>query len=393
MNCPTDSMLRAYLDEQLDSVELSELKGHLQLCPSCLERCQALSTTANHVAAQLASLDSPASAAEANPQMAFARFKANLPAQQDRRPFLSRIFAPRWRFAWAASLAAAVLLISLLFPATRSFAQRLLATLRIEQVQTVSLDFDAVGSSSSHESMEALAKILSDKAVTTIDEKEFSVDSQSAASQAAGFPVRLLPTRTDTPTYEVVGAHAFHLTVDSARLQDILDQSGRSDLILPATLDGATVSVQMPRSVALSYGNCNNDHQSGHQQTSATTANSNPCLALIQAPSPVINVPSDLNLEQLAEIAFQLAGWSPVKARQFCQTVDWKSTLVLPIPRNMDSYESVSINGVRGTLLHLPGSGPNHSTFTLIWIENGMIYSLVGQGDSSSALQLASSLQ
>jgi hypothetical protein len=149
----------------------------------------------------------------------------------------------------------------------------------------------------------------------------------------------------------------------------------------------------MPRSVALSYGNCNNDHQSGHSQTSTTATNSNPCLALIQAPSPVINVPSDLNLEQLAEIAFQLAGWSPVKARQFCQTVDWKSTLVLPIPRNMDSYESVSINGVRGTLLHLPGSGPNHSTFTLIWIENGMIYSLVGQGDSSSALQLASSLQ
>jgi hypothetical protein len=134
-------------------------------------------------------------------------------------------------------------------------------------------------------------------------------------------------------------------------------------------------------------------HNDSNSDAPPSTAPANSCLALIEAPSPVINVPSDLNLQQLAEISLQLAGWTPEKARAFCQTVDWKSTLVLPIPRNVDSYETVSINGVRGTLMHFPTSNPNRPSFGLIWVDNGIIYSLIGKGDSSSAVQLASSLQ
>jgi hypothetical protein len=73
--------------------------------------------------------------------------------------------------------------------------------------------------------------------------------------------------------------------------------------------------------------------------------------------------------------------------------VDWKSTLVLPIPRTVQSYETVSINGVRGTLMHFPESNPKRPSFALIWVDNEMIYGLIGKGDASSAVQLASSLQ
>jgi hypothetical protein len=392
MNCPSDSILRAYLDKELEPAELMELQEHLQSCPVCQERVATLSAAAVRVSSQLAALDAPASALEANPQIALARFKANLPVAEERVPFFSRLFGRRWRFAWSASLAVAVIAISLMFPATRSFAQRLLATLRIERVQTVTLDLESMSAGTSHQSLEALSKILSDNVVITANEKGFSADSQSAATQAAGFPVRRISTRTDAPSFEISGAHAFHMTIQRDRLQDILDQAGRSDLILPATLDGATVSVQMPRSVAVTYGSCKNMHQNNSAQPSSTSED--PCLALIEAPSPTINVPSDLNLQQLAEIALQLAGWSPDKARAFCQTVDWQSTLVLPIPRNVDSYESVSINGVRGTLMHFPSKyNANAPSFGLIWVDNGIIYSLIGKGDSSSAVQLASSLQ
>jgi anti-sigma factor RsiW len=394
MNCPSDDVLRAYLDAELDPQEILELRNHLQNCPACEARLRALSASALRVASKLAALDLPPSAAEMNPQMALARFKANLPADEGRVPFFARVFSRRWRFAWAASLAAAVLAISLMFPATRGFAQRLLATLRVERVQTVTLDFGAMNTGTSSQPLEMLAKMLSDNAVVTTNEKQTTADSQAAATQAAGFPVRMLSLRTDEPTFSVSGAHAFHLTLDRSRLQDLLDQAGRPDLLLPATLDGATVSVQVPRAVALTYGNCKKqDQQNPDQSPTTTTDPSNPCLIVMQAPSPVINVPSDLNIQQLAEIGLQLAGWSPVKAREFCQTVDWKSTLVLPIPRTVQSYETVSINGVRGTLMHFPESNSKRPSFALIWVDDGMIYSLIGKGDSSSAVQLASSLQ
>lgn len=394
MNCPTENTLRAYLDMELTPAELSEVREHLDSCPACQARRETLSTTAQHVAAQLASLDTPPSPAEANPQLALARFKANLPAPEERLPLFARLFSSRSRLAWAASLAAAVIVISLLFPSARSFAQRLLATLRVERVQTVSLDFETLNNSPSRQPLEALAKLLSENAVVTANEKPSPADSRDAASQVAGFPVRLLSTRTDSPAIEVSGAHAFHLTLDRSRLQDILDQAGRSDLILPATLEGATVSVQVPRAVAVKYGECEKQNPQIPDQAPATSSTPViPCLVVIQAPSPVINVPSDLNLQQLAEIGLQLGGWSPVKAREFCQTVDWKSTLVLPIPHTVQSYETVTINGVRGTLMHFPDSNNRRPSFALIWINNGIIYSIIGKGDSSSAVQLASSLQ
>ena len=399
MDCPNESVLRAYLDAELNPAEISELKNHVQGCPVCEARLQSLSAMAQRVTSQLASLNAPPSALQANPQIALARFKANLAAPEEAVPFFVRIFARRWRFAWAASLALAVLAISLLFPAGRSFAQRLLATLRVERVQTVSLDLGSFDNGANHQSLEALAKLLSSNAVVTTNEKESPADSQDAASQAAGFPVRLLSLRTDTPAFEVSGAHAFHLTLDRSRLQDILDEAGRPDLLLPATLDGATVSVQVPRAVAVQYGGCKmGEHRAvqGGQttvETPSTSTPAGPCLVLLEAPSPLINVPSDLNIQQLAEIGLQLAGWDAVKAREFCQSVDWKSTLVLPIPPKAQSYETVNINGVRGTLLHFANSRNEHPSFALIWVDGGIIYGLMGQNEVTSAVQLASSLQ
>ena len=334
MNCPTDTVLRAYFDAELNPLEIADLQQHLQSCSACQARFHNLSTSAARVASQLASLDAPPSTLEANPQIALARFKANLPeaTEHEELPFFARLFSNRSRFAWAASVAAAVLVISLMLPATRSFAQRLLATLRIERVQTVTLDLGPLDNGSSHQPLEALSKLLSDNAVVTTNEKPISAASLQDATQAAGFRVRLLSTRTDTPSFEVSGAHAFHLTLDRSRLQDILDQAGRPDLLLPATLDGAPVSVQVPRAVAVKYGTC---EKSNSQATTQPSAGADACLVLFQAPSPTINVPSDLNIQQLAEIGLQFVGWSPEKARQFCQSVDWKSTLVLPIPHGL----------------------------------------------------------
>lgn len=392
MNCPTDNALRSCVDHELEPLEAAELQAHLASCPACRLRTEALSSAALRVGAHLASLDGPASVAEANLQIALARFRTNLASIESRPSFFARVFAARWRFAWTASLGALLLALSLLFPAARSFAQRLLATLRVEKVQTVSLDFSSLDTAGTRRLHDALQQMFSEKVVVTTNEKETDEPSQAAASQLAGFPVRLLPARVDTPRFRVSGAHAFHMTVDRSRLQDLVDQAGRTDLILPPSLDGATVSVQVPRAVEVSYGTCVVDRHSTEPPASPSSPTStDACVSIIEAPSPTVNVPSDLNLQQIAEIGLQLGGMDAVQAREFCQSVDWKSTLVLPIPPLVQSYETVYINGVRGTLLHFPRR--ERASYALIWVDGGTIYSLVGQGDSGSAVQLASSLE
>lgn len=71
--------------------------------------------------------------------------------------------------------------------------------------------------------------------------------------------------------------------------------------------------------------------------------------------------------------------------------MDWKSTLILSVPRRLRSYEQVKVAGVRGTLLNL--SGRRGLGYTLVWAKNGFVYSLTGYGDSGGAVGLADSLK
>lgn len=387
MNCFSESALRAYHDGELDPLGRPEIEKHLATCAQCGNRLQEIIAASERVQGHLVSLGAPASEVSVDPQIALSRFKARHGTGREGVPFIGRLFARRWRPVWVTAVAAAFVVCSLAFPSGRSLAQRFLATLRIERVQPVRLDLSSLDGNRPLQQM--LSQMVSDKVVVTADEKPQHVATEADASQLAGFQVRLLNARTDAPAFTVEGQHSFHMTIDRGRLQDIFDQSGHADLLLPATLDGAVVSIHIPRSVRLEYGDC--PHGIGREEDAQRESIGwNSCLALEEAPSPLVNVPSDLNIQQLAEIGFQLAGMSATQARELCQTIDWKSTLVLPIPRFVGSYGLVEVNGAQGTLIKQSGRrGPG---YVLIWVKNGIIYCLAGQGDSSKAVTLANSL-
>src|SRR5580692_6677718 len=99
MDCLSDDVLRSFVDRELDPADLALVEKHLSDCPVCQTRAAALSSAALRVNEHLGSLeDSRHAVTEENPQIALARFKANLPQEPDRVPFLGRIFAGRWRF-------------------------------------------------------------------------------------------------------------------------------------------------------------------------------------------------------------------------------------------------------------------------------------------------------
>jgi hypothetical protein len=194
------------------------------------------------------------------------------------------------------------------------------------------------------------------------------------------------------------------MTVNRDRVETLLDEVGRSDIRIPESANGALVAVHIPNIVFSMYGDCPVRRRSGEtnpqsraeelaerkMERMADTKNTN-CTYLVQAPSPTVSVPPELNMSEIAEAALELAGMSPAEAHSFCQTVDWSSTLVVPIPRNSSSYENVSVDGVEGTLITETLSQGNR--YSLLWIKNGVIHSLMGHGSSSDALTLAASLK
>ena len=405
MNCVSENSLRAYHDAELNAVQDAEIEAHLAGCAECGKRLSEIAATAARVEKQMVSLGAASAETRIDAQAALSRFKAQRGVAIENIPLAAKLdidrsnqtnarapgWAKRWRPVWIGAVAATILLCSLAFPFGRGLAQRFLGTLRVEKVQPVRLDFSALDGNRPLQEM--LRQMISDKVVITADEKPQPASSAADASQLAGFSAHVLGARTDAPKFVVGGQHAFHMIIDRTRLQDIFDQAGRADLLLPATLDGANVSVNIPRSIMVEYGDCPEAHPAGAAQTAPAQAHSGAwanCLALQEVPSPLVNMPSDLNLQQLAEIGFQLAGMSATQARSLGQTIDWKSTLVLPIPRFASSYSQVTVNGVQGTLIE--GSGRRGPDYVLVWVKNGIIYGLVGHGDSSNAVALANSL-
>ncbi|MGO9275320.1 MAG: anti-sigma factor family protein [Terriglobia bacterium] len=400
MSCVTDGLLRARIDGELTETESFEVASHLAVCADCRRRAETVAIEARRVSEALSTLAPLPGEAPPDAAMALAQFRANrqqlaetaTPART--AGIMGRLFARPLRPAWA--VAAAILLGAGLFslaPA-RSWAQRVLAMLRVQQVAVISVDPVALPGPDS-DAAKTISAFISDNVVQTLKGQTQSAARADEAGRMAGYPVRLLGGRADAPQFTVEGQQAFNMTLSRDRLQAVLGDLGRPDLQLPASVDGAMIAVHIPSVVVARYGNCPSPGDRARRrrprESAAGQAPDN-CLVFVQAPSPVVSVPPDLNIAQLAVVALQATGMSADEAEAFCQTVDWTSTLVIPVPRNIGSYEKVAVDGVEGTFIRHPTPQANVEDFTLIWVKNGMIYSIAGVGDPAGVVSLANSL-
>src|ERR1700730_1894671 len=162
----------------------------------------------------------------------------------------------RRRFTWLAG-AAIVLVIVAAFGTRpgRSLAGRFLSSLRMQNVQAVNVNFFPFVDASANPTLhQMVTQMISDKVQVEVNEPDEPVTDAAAAAQTAGFHVLLLGARKDLPKLIVGGAHRVDVSVDRARLQAIAAEAGHPELLLPQSLDGANLGVQIPRSVNAQYG-------------------------------------------------------------------------------------------------------------------------------------------
>ncbi|MGA2074773.1 MAG: zf-HC2 domain-containing protein [Terriglobia bacterium] len=393
MNCLSDGILRAKLDGQLNEDESAAIDRHLAECAPCRNKLETLAADAERIRGALESLAPGPQEVISDPAVAYGRFQAQEPAESAPLTVFSRLFAARLRPLWAGAALAAVLVACFSFAPARSWAQRVLAMLRVQKIAVVPVDLQALqGAQSGNDPGKMIGQFISDNIVVTTRSEPQVVANGSQANQLAGFQVRLLSARSDAPKLIVRGEEGFQMTLNRDRLQGVLDEFGRSDLQLPSSIDGALVAVHIPKSVTAVYGQCRQPGKNNAQKP-PTVADLASCVVLSEVPSPTVSVPPELNVQQLATLALEAAGMSAQDAEAFCETVDWTSTLVVPIPRDAGSYETTSVDGVQGTLITLRGWAHGMPGYSLLWVKSGIIYSLTGFGSADQAVPLADSLE
>jgi hypothetical protein len=299
---------------------------------------------------------------------------------------------------WLVLIAVVVVAGGLSIPAVRNVAVKSMQSLRMQKVQAVNADFSPYIDANANPSLhQMVTQMISDKVKVETNEEDHPVTDLAGARQLAGFDVKLLSARKDSPVLVVGGSHKIDVTVDRARLQAIATEAGHADIVLPPSLDGATVAVEVPRSLQVQYGTCPGPANAGQVVAdnitgpSPTTTQYSDCVRLREGPTPVVNMPSALDVGGLAQIGLETAGMTPSQASDFLHTVDWKAVLTLSVPRSLRAYQTVKVAGTNGTLLSMAGRrGPGYA---LIWTKNGIVYSLTGFGDSSQAVGLADSLK
>ncbi len=382
-----DGQLRASLDGQLAETE----QQHVNSCLACQHRLEQIRLQIQPASEHLAFLASAEKAPLLPPRSALQNFYHRNEARKENMMFRKLFSSTSFRIGLAIVL---ILAIVLTIPATRAFADQLLSLFRIQQVVVVPVDYSGMEQLLGNSALGTQFSQLLSSSVTSEQNPgaPVSVADAAQASQQAGFDVRL-PEGMSPASIYVENKSAFSFKVDRAKAQDLLNEAGRSDLVLPTSIDGATVSITIPAGVSASYGTC------PQPSTSDNGANLNGsvgrrypnCVMLVEMPSPTVSAPPDVNIAQLAQIGLEFTGMTSDQAAAFTQSVDWTSTLVVPIPKNAATYQQVTVDGVSGTLIQRPAD--DAPQYVLMWVKNGIIYAISSLGSNSQqAILMANSL-
>jgi hypothetical protein len=381
----SDGSLRAGCDGELCDTE----QRHLDTCPECQARQRAVQAQRQQVAQRLAFLAPSPDDRVLEARVALA--KLNRQVRKENLTVKKMLSYPVLRYG---AVAALLLALILAVPTTRELAAKLLSLFRVQQVAVVPVDLTGMQQLGGNSAFGSQISELLSKSVDMTKKPGEPVAAVSAeeASSLAGFAVRL-PQGLTPSQISVETGMAFSFKVDRAKAQALLDEAGRGDLVLPSSIDGAQIAVSIPAGVAAYYGTC---PQPSHDVTgfglNGSMGRRYPdCVILAEIPSPTVEAPADIDLAQLAQLGLQFTGMTADQAAAFSGTVDWTSSLVVPIPKNAATYQQVQVDGVTGTLIQRPAD--DSPQFVLIWVKSGVIYAIGGLGSNSQqALQMAGAL-
>jgi hypothetical protein len=379
MICNT-GWLRAHLDGALPEAEAAALQVHLASCPRCRQELALLARRGRSVAARLESLE-PRPEEFATATAALRRFRTAALAETHERNLSMRLrdfFAGPRRVAVASAAVAICALLLLTLAPVRQAAADFLSVFRVRKFAVIPID------PAQASKLESLADSLGQDAFgkeTILREasEPVTVADAAAASSAAGFAVRTpaaMPADAQLRAFTVQVGPATHFQVDRAALSALLDAAGVQDATLP---DAETLAfdIDVPAVVTQEY-----------------TVDGGK-VSLVQVQDPQASFPPGVDPVALGEIGFRLLGMPAEDAQRLAQSIDWTTTVVIPMPTDVGRSREVTVDGVSGVLLEeTRTAGYDRTSRVLIWERDGIVYGLSGQGvDADQLLQLADSLR
>jgi hypothetical protein len=281
----------------------------------------------------------------------------------------------RWRVLLGAVALVIVLAAIVAVPATRSAGESFLSIFRVERFAAVSVNPTEIA-------------IEPDATLNPAQFGRFEV-VKSPQTQAISLneALSLNSIRVVIPTYRPAGLSPDpELTIstetvatfkpDLPAVRAYLHALGGTDISLPDQLNGATITLSIPRNVTTSYPSA---------IALGTTGRDRGDLTLKQFESPSISVDNGVDLDQVRDELLKVPGLPPSLVAQLRAIDDWKHTMIVPVIDG--TSRDVTINGAPGLLVQTNSGDAN-----LVWQRDGMVYWLSGYFAEAELISVAESM-
>ena len=312
-----------------------------------------------------------------------ASFAARLHADLKKSEATARPEHARWPIAKIAAAIATVAIVAGMFtvPAVRASAQSFLALFRVVNFVAIRVDESRLATLKARQLdpphlIAERIQVLREAGAPT------GVASPEQAGSLAGIEVQLphfLPGGMTVKEIAVKGESAVQITAATRPLQDVMDTLGITDLSIPDGLDGQIVTVRVPPSVTVKY-------EQGPRVT-----------RFYQARTPEVSMPVGVDLASLGEIGLRIIGLSARDASQFARTIDWQTTLLVPVPPMVRSFKQVDINGHSGIALEWfvpnPTAANRAAVHVVLWAADGRVFGIESTQRAEDVVLMANSVR
>lgn len=350
MICPDAGRLLLYLEGELSPDENQAMMTHLTSCSRCLHRLNQVENSLLFTRQNLACLTEVSKQADPSGKTKVWEYVKSHSLNQRKESI-------RMKIKKIAIAAVIVLSVGILgsTPSVQTVAANFLQVFRVQNIDTLTIgpnDMAQIENAlcQGNQSLD-MEKFGSIKSVGENEERSLAADELNNLAFQVKLPVLMEGIEAE---YNLQKMPTVEVRPKVENVNKFLATLG-SEYKLPMALDGQLCRITLGDSLTVQY----------------------PDLLLYQGPSPQIEVPDGVRVEEVARAMVALPIWPDNIRRQLEAVNDWEHTLLIP---SSEQAQKVKINGNNGVLLN------EAKQRALIWQDNGILYLL--QDQSAQQLDL-----
>jgi hypothetical protein len=288
----------------------------------------------------------------------------------------------------------AVLALSFTLEPVRAAARSFLDLFRVQRFAAVPFDPERLARLQQN-GLDLKSLLEGQVEITVQPQQPLPASSAEAGALDAGIPLQQPSTLPDGYALGDVAVGqpgAFRVRLDTDKLNNLAQLADAGEIEIPVAWNGARIDVEMPPVLMMRYARTAEAASSSPAETS---------YVFLQSKSPEVELPEGVEIATLGRLALRVSGMSASEAETFAQSVDWRATLLVPVPMRGGSFREVEVNGSRGLLVTgQPGPRPGGSTAprtrahsVLVWATADKVFAIHGPGNGIDIVAMAQSIR